>query len=194
MRSESTSWTLFKHLTKRCAESEYWVELCWCRRRTTQRTEAELRVQLVRLASMQAEKQGGREMRRLPGTRELLMFPTNVGNYWKYSKKVAHHFYIFAVLYAHVFKYEIIFGVTITGQFKSGTSPGFWFGVGGTSDKILDISSTQILYCVASPEFGLGRETFSKNLLNKDFWKTNFWKIYIKFAQKFKKFSKIFQE
>ena len=45
---------------------------------------------------------------------------------------------------------------------------------------------------MASPKFRLGG-TFCKNVLIKDFLK-NFEKIYKKFAQKFKNFSKIFQK
>ena len=56
---------------------------------------------------------------------------------------------------------------------------------------IHDFLSTPVLQW-RRQNFGSGGGTFSKNLLIKTF--ENFLKIYKKFAQKFNKFSKIFQQ
>ena len=62
----------------------------------------------------------------------------------------------------------------------------------GVARILVRVGKHQTKFPVRSQEFRFEAVTFRKNLLNKDFLKIL--KIYIKIAQKFRKFSRIFQE
>ena len=81
----------------------------------------------------------------------------------------------------------------------SRASPGFWFGRPNIGQNFIrEFNSSPVLYNhtmyspVASQNFGSGRD-IKQTLLNGDFWKILKNLRYIKCAQKFKNFSKIFK-
>ena len=73
----------------------------------------------------------------------------------------------------------------------------FWgrrqhFGSEGTSDKISYMISSQVLYCNGVAKISVRRRDIQQKCTHQRLLK-NFEKILKKFAQKFNKFSKIFQ-
>ena len=72
----------------------------------------------------------------------------------------------------------------------SGAAPGFWFG--GTSDKISYMNSFQVLCCNDVVKISV-RGDIQQKCTHQRLLK-NFEKFIKKLAQKFKKFSKIFQK
>ena len=73
-------------------------------------------------------------------------------------------------------------------------APRFGLGGGGTSDKISYMNSSQVLYCNGVPKISVLKRHSARMYSSKTFVFKNFEKFIKQFAQKFKKFSKIFQK
>ena len=92
--------------------------------------------------------------------------------------------------YCSIYKYMKVF-ISIYNSLSQQRLQDFGSG-GGTSDKISHMNSTQVLYFNGIAKISVRGDIQQKMYSSKTFDKV--WKVYKKFVQKFKKFSKIFQK